>query len=100
MTSSFEGWPLVLIEAQAAGVVPIAFACSGGVRRIVGSDCRKGILVAPFNEKQYAAELAALMHDEALRRSMQPAMIASVSDFSLESIGQEWDRMLGELTGE
>lgn len=100
MTSSFEGWPLVLIEAQAAGVVPIAFACSGGVRRIVGSDRRKGILVAPFNEKQYAAELAALMHDEALRRSMQLTMIASVSDFSLESIGQEWDRMLGELTGE
>ncbi|UEA87387.1 glycosyltransferase [Alistipes senegalensis] len=100
MTSSFEGWPLVLIEAQAAGVVPIAFACSGGVRRIVGSDRRKGILVAPFDEKQYAAELAALMRDEALRCSMQPAMIASVSDFSLESIGQEWDRMLGELTGE
>lgn len=40
------------------------------------------------------------MRDEALRCSMQPAMIASVSDFSLESIGQEWDRMLGELTGE
>ena len=100
MTSSFEGWPLVLVEAQAAGVVPIAFDCSGGVRRIVGSGRRKGILVAPFDEKRYAAELAALMRDEVLRRSMQPAMIASVSDFSLESIGREWDRMLGGLTGE
>lgn len=98
LTSSFEGWGLVLVEAQAAGVVPIAFGCSGGVRRIVGSDRRTGILVEPFNEKQYAAELAALMRDETLRRSMQPAMIAATSDYSLENIGRMWEQMLDELT--
>lgn len=98
MTSSFEGWPLVLVEAQAAGVVPIAFGCSGGVRRIVGRDRRTGILVKPFNERRYTAELAALMRDETLRRSMQPAMIAATSDYSLENIGRMWERMLDELT--
>lgn len=99
MTSSFEGWPLVLIEAQAAGVVPIAFGCSGGVRRIVGDDRRTGILVEPFDEKCYAGELAALMRDEGLRSAMQPAMLAKASEYSLENTGRMWDRMLGELTG-
>ena len=31
---------------------------------------------------------------------MLPTMIAAVSDFSLENIGREWERTLGELTGE
>ena len=100
LTSSFEGWGLVLVEAQAAGVVPIAFACSGGVRRIVGSDRSTGILIEPFDEKGYAEELAALMRDEGLRSAMQPAMIAKTSEYSLENTGRMWDRMLGELTGE
>lgn len=100
LTSSFEGWGLVLVEAQAAGVVPIAFGCSGGVRRIVGSDRSTGILVTPFDERAYAEELAALMRDEGLRRAMQPAMIAKVSEYSLENTGRMWDRMFDELTGE
>lgn len=101
LTSSFEGWGLVLVEAQAAGVVPIAFgvfrAASAG---IVGSDRSTGILVAPFDERAYAEELAALMRDEELRRAMQPAMIAKVSEYSLENTGRMWDRMFDELTGE
>lgn len=32
LTSSFEGWGLVLAEAHNNGVVPIAFECSAGVR--------------------------------------------------------------------
>lgn len=90
----------MLVEAQAAGVVPIAFACSGGVRRIVGSDRSTGILIEPFDEKGYAEELAVLMRDEGLRSAMQPAMIAKTSEYSLENTGRMWDRMLGELTGE
>lgn len=74
--------------------------CSGGVRRIVGSDRSTGILVAPFDERAYAEELAALMRDEELRRAMQPAMIAKVSEYSLENTGRMWDRMFDELTGE
>ena len=40
------------------------------------------------------------MRDEELRRAMQPAMIAKVSEYSLENTGRMWDRMFDELTGE
>lgn len=50
LTSSTEGWGLVLVEAQASGVVPMAFAVSDGVKEILG-DSEFGIAVKPFDEE-------------------------------------------------
>ena len=35
LTSKFEGFPMVLIEAQRTGTVPVAYPCSGGVEDIL-----------------------------------------------------------------
>lgn len=97
MTSSFEGWGLVLVEAQAAGVVPMAFGCSGGVRQILGDDGKTGICVEPFDLAAYERELSALMSDQARRRAMQQAMREKVADYSLERIGHDWMELFAEL---
>lgn len=97
LTSAIEGWGLVLVDAQAAGVVPIAFGCSGGVKTILGTDRRAGIVVEPGNEKAFARELAALMRDDERRRAMQPALLAKVGDYSLDRIGPMWLDMLAGL---
>lgn len=100
MTSTFEGWGLVLAEAQASGVVPIAYGCSDGVRELLGEDGTTGIVIEPFDEEAYVRELAALMEDSERRRRMQPAMKARAAEFSPEACGRRWIGLLQELATE
>lgn len=100
LTSTFEGRGLVLAEAQAAGVVPMAFSCSGGVREIIGEDGTTGLCIPPFDEEAYARELAALMRDGERRRAMQPALRRKAAGYSLENTGRMWLGMLDELERE
>lgn len=76
LPSNLEGWPTVLMEAMAAGVVPIAFSCSSGVREIL--DEGRGILVNPGNERKFAEELRKLISNpEELekRKELYPSFI-------------------------
>lgn len=97
MTSTFEGWGLVLAEAQAAGVVPMAFGCSAGVREILGDDGSAGVVVPPFDMARYASELAALMRDGERRRTMQESMRRKIEAYSLARIGRRWVDLLEEI---
>ena len=71
LTSSSEGWGLVITEAQTNGVVPIAFACSAGTETLISPSGINGILVAPFDEEEYSEQLLKLIQDESLRLSIQ-----------------------------
>ena len=62
LTSQTEGWGLCLTEAQANGVIPIAFSVSGGVREIISPDGENGILVTPFDEDEYARRLLEIIN--------------------------------------
>lgn len=61
LTSAFEGWGLCLTEAQAHGVIPIAFGCSEGVKEILSPNREGGFIISPFNRKEYAETLLSLM---------------------------------------
>lgn len=50
MTSTFEGFGLVLVEAMQHGCVPIAFDSYPAVRDII-SHGENGILIPPFRKK-------------------------------------------------
>jgi glycosyltransferase involved in cell wall biosynthesis len=52
MTSSFEGFGMVLVEAQAYGVVPIAFDSFSSLSSII-QDGYSGIVVKPFDLENY-----------------------------------------------
>lgn len=97
MTSSFEGWGLVLTEAQANGVVPIAFGCSEGVKSILSPSGVNGILVEPFDLETYARELLSIMTDTERRKQIQQNVIEKSKSYSPEVIGQEWIALLDKL---
>ena len=67
LSSRFEGFPLVLLEAMGKGMGVVAFDCPTGPRDIV-EDRRNGILVPPKDPDAFAAGLLALIEDEELRR--------------------------------
>lgn len=98
LTSTFEGWGLALTEAQQAGVVPIAFACSEGVMEILSPSWENGVLVEPFDLDAYAAALARLMSDESLRQQIAANCREKVKRYDLEHVGAAWEKLLERVT--
>lgn len=97
MTSTYEGWGLVLSEAQASGVVPIAFDSSAGIRELIGKDSTYGCLVAPFDLDAYAAQLRRLCQDVELRSRLSQAAQTHCLDYSSERIRSRWEEIFSQL---
>lgn len=96
MTSNFEGFGMVLVEAMSYGVVPLAFDSYASVRDII--ECGKtGFLIKPFDLDEYAGKLAELMHNDDLRAAIGENAKKSVKKFSKEKITDEWVNLFKEL---
>lgn len=99
MTSTYEGWGMVLTEAMAYGCVPVAYDSYEAIRDII-TDGETGRLVAPFKTEEMATALATLAGDEALRGKIASAGMKKVEDFNVEGIVDEWERLLDEIRRE
>ena len=99
LTSTFEGWGLCLTEAQANGVVPIAFGCSAGVREIIKPDWVNGVVVPPFSIKRFASDLVSLASDGERLGRMQRSVAERVKEFSPEETGRKWVELFDRLLG-
>lgn len=97
LTSNYEGWPLVLTEAQANGVIPVAFNCTAGVREILEPTGVNGILIPPFSKKKYAKELLALLQNPQRCREIQKNVIAKAHNYSPDKIGEKWYTLFERL---
>ena len=97
MTSTYEGWGLVLSEAQASGVVPIAFDSSAGIRELIGKDSTYGCLVVPFDLDAYAAQLRRLCQDVELRNRLSQAAQTHCLDYSPERMRSRWEEIFSQL---
>jgi glycosyltransferase involved in cell wall biosynthesis len=96
MTSSFEGWPMSVAEAQANGVVPVMFDSFDGAREMVSSP-DEGVLVTPYDEEAYAISLTQLALDDSWRRQMQDGVIRKAKSYSTDRTGKKWIQMLKKL---
>ena len=96
LTSSIEGWPMCIAEAQANGVVPIVFnSFSGAADQISQSD--EGILVTPYNESEFARELVALVTDTKRLSIMQQAVVRKAATYDINRSGQAWETMFHSI---
>jgi glycosyltransferase involved in cell wall biosynthesis len=89
MSSRYEGLPMVLLEAQAAGLPIVSFACKCGPKDVVeeGVD---GFLVEEGDVDALADRLVLLMKDEALRKQMGAAAYARSERYLEERIMKQW----------
>ncbi|WP_170117368.1 glycosyltransferase family 4 protein [Chitinophaga ginsengisoli] len=93
MTSRYEGLPLVLIEAQSAGLPLIAFNCETGPKEVV-EDGYNGFLIPAFDKAAFSEKLQQLMADESLREKMGKQSIINSGKFSRNSIVKKWTEIL------
>jgi glycosyltransferase involved in cell wall biosynthesis len=96
MTSTSEGLPMVLIEAQQFGCVPIAYDSFGAVRDII-EDGINGYLATPFHKKEYIRKLKYLMDNEDIRTSMSKQGMSSCEKFEVKEVSKEWIKLFHAL---
>lgn len=97
MTSPYEGLPMVLIEAQSYGTVPIAFQSFASVTDIV-EDGVDGCLVKPFDINEYVERLSTLMKNNDLRMEMSRNATQSVQKFNVSKIVDQWVEQFNRLS--
>ncbi len=93
LSSQMEGQGTVLMEAQQAGVIPIAFDCSAGVRGILSPNGENGILIPPFDMQAYTNELGELMSDASTRAHIQKNILIKAEEYSVDVIVKQWDEL-------
>lgn len=95
LTSSFEGFGLVLAEASAFGCVPVAFNSYLSADDIIKNG-ENGFLVPPFDTEHYADILRRLLRDKRLMKKLSDAARINSTRFSTEKILPLWEKLLEE----
>jgi glycosyltransferase involved in cell wall biosynthesis len=91
MTSRWEGFPVVILEAMAAGR-PVVSTRVGGIAEAIEQG-RSGFLCEPGDDEGLAAAMAQLLADEALRASCGAAARQDVERYSIQRLTKKWTRL-------
>lgn len=97
MSSRFEGFGMVLIEAMACGIPCVSFNCPFGPSDIITNEV-DGFLVENGNTKALAEKLNLLIQDTELRMKMGQSAKENVKRFLPENIMQQWDELFKSIT--
>ena len=89
LTSAFEGWGLVIVEAMSVGLPVVAYQCPCGPKDII-SDSTDGFLVPVGDEQLFARRLSVLMNDCNLRKQMGDNAIKKSQMYHVEHIAPSW----------
>ena len=96
MSSRYEGFPMVLIEAMSCGLPCISFDCPDGPAEII-ADSEDGFFVENGNVTLLAEKIKVLIQNENLRIEMGKKAKENVKRFSPDIIMKEWDRLFQQL---
>ncbi len=95
MTSSFEGYGMVLVEAQVFGVVPIAFNSFPILKNML-LNFSAGMGVRPFDIDDYVDKLSILICEEETRLLMIYNGYKAADRFIPSTIVQDWIKLFKE----
>ena len=95
LSSRFEGFPMVLLEAQAFGLPVVAFDCETGPAEILADT--DSILVPQNNINLFASSLIDLMKNEEKRKLINFKSKEKAKIYQPRSIIEQWIKLLDSL---
>lgn len=99
MSSHYEGFPMVMIEAMACGLPVVTFDYKCGPRDIIRHG-ENGLLVRDGDIKGLADAMMRLMADDSLRKKMGAEARKVTETYSEEKIMARWVEMFRSLVAE
>lgn len=96
LSSRYEGFGMVLIEAMVYGVPCVAFDCPYGPSDIISNN-KDGYLVANGDVIGMSEKLMFLMQNQAARKIFGTNARESVTRFSVQTIVSQWDTLFKSL---
>ena len=89
LSSRFEGFGLVLVEAMACGLPVVSFDCPAGPDEII-TDGADGLLVPSGDVHALAEKLMTLMADEELRKRLGQQARQTAQRYDMKTIANQW----------
>lgn len=96
LSSRFEGFGMVIIEAMACGIPSVAFDCPCGPSEIINNQ-HDGILVKSGDINELAEKICFLIENEDIRKKMGSNARKNAERFKIELIAEQWKLLFEEL---
>lgn len=96
VTSRYEGFSLVLIEAMRHGLTCVAFDCPFGPRSII-NDGYNGFLIENGDIRLFAEKICSLIENENLRKHLSRAAIEKSRKYGVDNVMSQWNNLFLQL---
>lgn len=97
MSSNYEGFGMVLVEAMSCGVPVISFECKCGPKDIIQPGIN-GLLVPNGDIQALADAMMKVMEDEAYRKMLSLNARKVVDTYSEQAVMAQWIRLFTSIT--
>ena len=96
LSSRFEGFGMVLIEAMACGLPVVSYDCPAGPDEII-TDGVDGLLVPSGDVHALAEKLMTLMSDENLRKRLGQQARQTARRYEMTTIADQWTALFEKV---
>lgn len=96
MSSAYEGFPMVLLEAVETGLPMVSYDCPKGPSEII-IDGESGFLVSPGDTSALSRKICDVIGDSELRKRFGARAKESAAKFSIDLIMRQWKDLFESL---